>query len=53
MLVIDSLAVVLLTAGILSAIGIAILVGRLAARLLFQASRGADDVADPSHKASS
>jgi hypothetical protein len=53
MLEVDALGVVLLTAGILSAIALAILVGTLTAHLLFRASRGADDVADPGHKASS
>ena len=50
---IDSLAVVLVTAGILAAIAAAILVGTLTARLFFRASREVEDVIDPSHEASS
>lgn len=37
---VDSLFLVLVTAGVLLAVGAAVLVGTLAARLLFNASRG-------------
>jgi hypothetical protein len=48
---IDSLAVVLVTAGILLAVAAAILVGTLTARLFFHASRGdVEDVIERSHE---
>ncbi len=48
---IDTLSLVLVTAGILLAIAVAILVGTLTARLFFAASRGeADEVADRTHE---
>jgi hypothetical protein len=49
MLQIDSLALVLVVAGILLAIAVAILVGTATARLFFRASRG-EDVGDRSHE---
>jgi uncharacterized membrane protein len=48
---VSSLFVVLVTAGILLAVGAAILAGRLTARLLFHASRG-DDLGDRSQELS-
>jgi len=51
---IDSLALVLVTAGVLLAIAAAILVGTLTARLFFHASRGdVEDAVDPGHEAGS
>jgi hypothetical protein len=49
----DSLALVLVTAGVLLAVVAAILVGTMTARLFFHASRGReDDVADRTREAS-
>jgi len=48
---VNSLVVVLVTAGILLAIAAAILAGTLTARLLFHASRG-DDFGDRPHELS-
>lgn len=53
MVQVDSLLLVLVTAGVLLAVGVAILVGTLTARLFFHASGGAiEDVADRTHKLS-
>jgi hypothetical protein len=50
---IDSLALVLVTAGVLLAIAAAILVGTLTARLFFHASRGeTEDVVETRHEVS-
>jgi hypothetical protein len=50
---IDSLALVLVTAGILLAIAAAIVVGTLTARLFFHASRGdIEDVIERRHEVS-
>jgi hypothetical protein len=50
---IDSLALVLVTAGILLAVAAAILVGTLTARLFFHASRGeTEDAVDRTHEVS-
>jgi hypothetical protein len=46
MLEIDSIALVVVTAGILLAVAGAILVGTLTARLLFRASREVDELID-------
>jgi hypothetical protein len=50
MLQIDSLALVLVVAGVLLAIAVAVLVGTATARLFFHASRG-EEVVDRSHEA--
>jgi hypothetical protein len=47
---IDTLTVVLVTAGILLAVAVAILVGTFTARLFFRASRGDEEVVDPTHE---
>lgn len=53
MLGVDPLALVLVPAGILLAIAVAILVGSATARLFFHASRGGvEDVVDRTHEAS-
>lgn len=50
---IDSLGLVVLTAGILLAIVVAIVVGTATARLFFRASRGdVEDVVDRTHEIS-
>jgi hypothetical protein len=50
---IDSLALALVTAGILLAVAVAILVGTATARLFFDASRGeVEDVVDRTHEVS-